>query len=129
MRLVLSVILLVGLVGPGCVWHKQTTAEAGSTPGSAESNAAAKDRASGQKLIVTPDHPLVGRVVSVNTVGKFVVLNFPLGSMPTEDQRLQVYRRGLKVAELKVTNLRYDDNVVADIIAGSTDVGDEARDR
>ncbi len=80
-------------------------------------------------LIVTPDTTLTGAVVSVNEVGRFVVLRFPLGRMPTEGAPLYVYRQGLKVADLKVTGPQKDDHTVADIALGECRVNDEVRDR
>ena len=54
-------------------------------------------------MIVTPENALVGKVALVNPTGRFVVLNFPLGKMAAVDQHLNLYRRGLKVGEVKVT--------------------------
>jgi hypothetical protein len=79
------------------------------------------------KLIVTPDDSLVGKVAMVNQSQRFVILNFPLGRLPLKEQHMNLYRRGLKVGEVKVTAMRHDDNVVADLIAGDSAVGDEAR--
>lgn len=42
-------------------------------------------------------------------------------------KRLNVYRNGLKVGELKVTGPQRDNNTVADIVAGECQVGDEVR--
>ena len=82
-----------------------------------------------QKLIVTPEMALVGKIASVQTPGRFVVLSFPVGHLPAMQQRLNVYRRGLKVGELRVTGPQLDDLVVADVLDGEAGVGDEARDR
>jgi len=70
---------------------------------------------------------MTGRVASVNAPGRFVVLTFPLGSMPALEKRLNVYRRGLKVGELKVSGPQLDVNIDADIIAGECQPGDEVR--
>jgi hypothetical protein len=80
-------------------------------------------------LIVTPAEGIAGKVVSVNSVGKFVVLSFPLAQMPAFEHQLNVYRRGLKVAELKVTGPKLDDTIVADVVQGNAEVGDDVRDR
>jgi len=56
-----------------------------------------------------------------------VVLSFPLGKMAAADQRLSLYRRGLKVGEVKVTGPVREDNIVADLLAGEAAVGDEVR--
>ena len=79
--------------------------------------------------IVTPDNSLTARVVSYNSVGRFVVLSFPVGQMPTLDQSLFLYRAGLKVAEIKVTGPQQDNNTVADLVTGDAQVGDEVRDQ
>jgi len=65
----------------------------------------------------------------VRTAERFVVLNFPVGRLPVIDQRLNVYRGGLKVGEVKVTGPQYDDNVVADLVAGDSEIGDQVRDK
>jgi hypothetical protein len=81
------------------------------------------------KLIVTPEIMLVGKVVRFSSEGRFVVLNFPIGHLPSVDQRLNVYRQGLKVGEVKVTGPERDDNTVADIVAGEAQLADEVRDK
>lgn len=80
-------------------------------------------------LIVTPEHSLVGRVLTYNVAGRFVVLDFPVGKMPVLDQKLFVYRQGLKVGEVKVTGPERDTNTVADLISGEAQKGDEVRDQ
>ena len=80
-----------------------------------------------KKLIVTPDDSMVGKVAMVNQGFRFVVLNFPVGHLPVPEQHLSLYRRGVKVGEVKVTRQQYDDNVVADLSTGDAEVGDEAR--
>jgi len=79
------------------------------------------------KLIITPSNPLMGRVSAANLNLKFVVLTFPIGAIPGKDERLNIYRQGLKVGEVKVTGPQQDNNTVADLIAGNAQVGDEAR--
>jgi len=79
--------------------------------------------------IVAPDTSLVGRVVRVNTNSHFAILNFPLSRLPVMDQPLGVYRNGQKVGELKTTRWQLDDSVVADIVSGECQVGDEVSDR
>ena len=46
---------------------------------------------------------VAGEVSRVNPAGRFVVLSFPSDQMPVMDQLLSIYRRGSKVAEVKVT--------------------------
>jgi len=79
------------------------------------------------KLIITPDMSLAAKVISVNTVGRFVILSFPAEKMPRLQQTLFIYRAGLKVAEVKVTGPQQDNNTVADLVSGEAMVGDTVR--
>jgi hypothetical protein len=79
--------------------------------------------------IITPDYSLSAKVISVNTVGRFVVLSFPAGSLPKIDQTMFLYRGGLKVAELRITGPQQDNNIVADITSGDARVGDTVSDK
>jgi hypothetical protein len=121
------VILFAALLACGCARHTSTSPPAGAPPSPAVSGSAMAAQSS-QKLIVTPGTNLVGKVIRVNPAARFVVLNFPIGHLPVIDQRLALYRKGLKVGEVKVTGPQLDENVVADVIAGEFQVGDEARD-
>lgn len=103
-----------------------TPSPAVQTPAPEEAQAAAPPP-SHQKLIVTPENSVVGKVATVNQSAGFVVLSFPVGHVPAVDQRLSLYRRGLKVGEVKITGPQIDENVVADIVAGDSDVGDEVK--
>jgi hypothetical protein len=104
----------------GCAGTKQKQSrDAASSASSAKGN--------NPKVIVTPETVLVGKVVRVNANARFAVLNFPVGTMPTPGQQLNVYRQGLKVGEVKATGPQQDDNVVADIVNGEAQVGDELR--
>ncbi len=78
-------------------------------------------------LIVTPAPANRGKIILVNPSGRYVVLRCPFGYIPAIDRRLNVYRGGLKVAEIKITGPQRDTNTVGDIIAGECQVGDEAR--
>jgi hypothetical protein len=120
MRSLLSVILLCAFAWCGCV-HKRVADQPRVPPPRAGS------AANYQRLIVTPENALVGKVATVNAAGRFVVLNFPLGKMAAVGQSLDLYRRGLKVGEVKVTGPQRDDNVVADLVTGDAEAGDEAR--
>jgi hypothetical protein len=85
----------------------------------------------GQKsssVIVTPAQPNRGRILTVNSTAKHVVVTYPIGvPLPLVEQRLNVYRAGLKVAEIRVSKERMDVNVVADIASGECKPGDEVR--
>jgi len=82
-----------------------------------------------QSLIITPENSLSGKVLKVNREARFAVLNFPIGRLPSIGQLLNIYRHDLKVGEVKVTGPQKEDNIVADIIVGETEVGDLVRDR
>src|SRR2546427_11755141 len=118
-------VYLLLLLTAGCFFRKHAPAAAGSpaVAGTPPSAAARTNLA----LIVTPGQATTGRVASVNTAGRFVVLTFPLGTMPALEKRMNVYRGGLKVGEVKVTGPQLDINIDADMVAGECQVGDEVR--
>ena len=91
--------------------------------------AGAFDASGKKKLVVTQENSLIGKVALVRTGERFVVLNFPVGRLPAIDQRLNLYRGGLKVGEVKVTGPQYDDNIVADLVEGDSEVGDQVREK
>ena len=123
MRILPVLCLIAGLMLSGCAHRK--TAASKPAPGSRPASA---PKSSGG-LIVTPADVLTGKVVRYNEAGRFVVLSFPIGHLPAVDQRLFVFRKGLKVGELKVTGPQRDDHIVADVTAGEAQAGDEARDK
>lgn len=112
LRLGLLPVLLFGLAG--CV---------------SQPDPPANNREVESKLIVTPESLLVGKVTMFNTAGRFVVLDFPVGRMPSLDQTMFIYREGLKVGEVRVTGPERDNNTVADLISGEAARGDEVRDK
>jgi hypothetical protein len=81
------------------------------------------------QTVVTPDSSLTASVARYNVAGRFVVLSFPVSQMPKLEQTLFLYRNGLKVAEVKVTGPQNDNNIVADLVSGDAQVGDEVRDQ
>jgi hypothetical protein len=114
MRALLAVILLFALTCSGCA-HKKP-ARAATTPA---------PRA-GTQAEVVKTYP-AGIVSRVEPVGRFVILTFPLAQMPAVAQRLVVYRRGVKVGEVRVSGPQRNNNIVADIVTGEPQVGDEVR--
>jgi hypothetical protein len=85
-------------------------------------------------LVPTPDRPLIlpanllsGKIARVNVSGRFAVITFPVGQIPALEQRLNIYRQGLKVGEVKITGPQQDDSIVADITAGEVRPGDDVR--
>jgi hypothetical protein len=122
MKLFLPLTLMaVVLLAAGCASSKPKPAPKTATE--------PKSAASAPEPIVTPDNSLSGKVASYNSVGRFVVLSFPVGQMPKMNQSLFLYRGGLKVGEVKITGPQNDNNIVADLVTGDTQVGDDARDQ
>ena len=122
MRLVIS-LLISSLTLAGCATNnsKPTNAAKRKTP------ATSKARAANQKSTLAPTLQLIGKVASVNSELRFVVLDFSVGDMPGINQRLGVYRAGQKVGQVKVTGPQSDTNIVADVIEGEAQAGDEVR--
>ncbi len=73
------------------------------------------------------DEMVLGRVASVNPPLRFVVMDFPIRRMPAREQRLNVYRNGQKIGEVKVTGPALDTTTAGDIVAGEAQIGDEVR--
>ncbi|HXG49445.1 MAG TPA: hypothetical protein VNO52_17615 [Methylomirabilota bacterium] len=109
MRILWSLVALGLLVGSGCAGRRKDGPEPAAS-----------------KPIITPGKA-TGRVAAVNGAGRFVVVTFPLGTLPTPDRRLHAFRDGLKVAELRPTEWQRDFNLVADIVTGDCQVGDDVR--
>src|SRR5260370_34371845 len=125
MRILLHFVLLVVIFLAGCARNTAGRTDSGPAgwPGTTG------EVAGKQNQSTTPSILLVGKVDQVNSTAQFVVLNFPLGRFPALEQPLRLYRNGVKVGAVQVSAWQYDDNVVADIVAGESQVGDEARDR
>ena len=81
------------------------------------------------KIIVTPGSGSSGKVATYNEAGQFVVLDFPVGQTPQAERRMFVYRNGLKVGEVKISEWRRENLVTADLVAGEAQRGDEVRDK
>ena len=118
--------LFVTLLSSGCASRK---GRAGSTSAQESTTTTTRDENSkhSKPAIVTPATGTIGRVTAANARARFVVITYPIGVMPSLEQRLNAYRNGLKVAELKVTGPTRDTHTVADILAGECQVGDEVR--
>ena len=111
-------IVIAGMLAAGCLYHRPAPSAKRATPA-----------AVAPQPIVTPDNSLTARVVSYNASGRFVVLGFPVGQMPKLEQGLFLYREGMKVGEVKITGPQRENNIVADLVTGEAQVGDEVRDR
>ncbi len=114
-------LLLAGLMATGCLSHRAPTPESGPAPTVAPSTNMA--------TIVTPDTSLAAKVVRYNSVGRFVVLSFPVGQMPQSGQTFFLYRAGLKVGQIKITGPQQDRDTVADLIEGDVQEGDDVREQ
>ncbi len=67
-----------------------------------------------------------GRVVSVNSRLRFVVLDFGFNMLPEPGTVMEVHRNGRRTGELRVSGPSRGGATVADIIAGDARRGDEA---
>jgi len=110
-------ILVCSLVASGCR----------TTSGAKKAGAAPAPPKGKAKVEMTPDYALRGRVAMVNPNTRSVILSFPIGWLPAVDRRLNVYRGGLKVGEVKITGPQIDTNIAADLVAGEAKVGDEVK--
>jgi hypothetical protein len=106
-------VLLAAIVSAGCAAWKRSPAAAPPV----------------STAVVTPDLSLTAKVVSVNTVGRFVVMTFPSGQLPKLQSTVFLYRAGVKVAEVKITGPQDGDNTVGDVISGEANAGDNVRDQ
>lgn len=77
-----------------------------------------------QATAVTPS---TGTIASVNPGLRFVVVDFSFNPSPRVDQRMNVYRDGQKVGEIRISRQARNSIVAADITAGEARVGDEVR--
>jgi hypothetical protein len=112
------ILVIAGMLAAGCLHHRPARPASSATPA-----------AVAPQPIVTPDNSLTARVVSYNASGRFVVLSFPVGQMPKLEQSLFLYRDGMKVGEVKITGPQRENNIVADLVTGEAEVGDEVRDQ
>jgi hypothetical protein len=133
MRVLLPTLLLASVWVSGCATKTEPVFQpvpgGSSAVPSLEGASPANKTKTGEPSIVTPDTILTGRVAVYNEAGRFVVLDFPIGHLPANEQVLFVFRLGLKVGEVKVTGPRRDHNTVADLVSGEARKGDEVRDR
>ena len=123
-------LLAMGLCGCGGPAKTPTDAQPGRTRAAATRLDKPKTKARGSQAvqpIVTAVNAPLGRVVSVNVNLRFAVIDFGLGRMPANDDRLSVFRKGLKVGEVKISGPQQDNNTIGDITNGEALPGDEVR--
>jgi hypothetical protein len=113
--------ILAALVVSGCASHHAAPQKPSPPPTASIST--------NPEPIVTPDSSLSAKVVRYNSVGRFVVLSFPVGQVPQMGQTLFIYRAGMKVGEVKITGPQRDNDVVADLTTGDAEAGDDVRDQ
>ena len=120
----LLVGLLVAWVGSGC-------SAAGSGGASSRSRAVFKEGSSSDAIssetVNRLDERVLGKVIVANPQLRFVVMDFPLRRTPALEQRLNVYRDGQKVGEVKVSGPARDTTIAGDVMVGEARVGDEVR--
>jgi len=116
--------ILAALVVSGCITHHTAP-----PPKSPAPSAPTTSISTNPEPIVTPDSSLSAKVARYNSVGRFVVLSFPVGQMPQMGQTFFIYRAGMKVGEAKITGPQRDNDVVADLTTGDAEAGDDVRDQ
>jgi hypothetical protein len=129
MRILILAASLGALLISGCAHRRSATTQSAPTFSPVAPNALPAGSPARQRMIVTPENGFMGKVAKVNAEGRFVVLNFPIGKTPALEHRMQLYRNGLRVAEVKITGPQLDDDIAADLLAGDAEVGDEAREK
>ena len=116
----LAGLFLVGFIACGCVHHRATAQKPTPAPTPVTSV---------PQPIVTPDNSLSAKVVRYNSVGRFVVLSFPVGQMPQTGQTFFLYRAGMKIGQVKITGPQRDNDTVADLVEGDAQQGDDVREQ
>lgn len=120
--------IAVALLLVGCKHPKPDAVDAiPSNTAAAQREANRTHPAHAQEAKLVPVTSILGKVESVNLLGRFVVVDFTLSPMPQLHQRLGVYRHGQKIGEIKITGPARNQTVAADIIAGEAGTGDEVR--
>jgi hypothetical protein len=140
----ISIALVSGLILAGCASPRDTSKAAAQkagrkpvpkvtlAPSPAKSGAPANPPVSSltvtnKNQVITLSDQTVGKVYSVNQVARFVILDYGLNPLPPLEQRLNVYRNGVRVGELKVTGPVMNGNIAADIMAGEVRRDDQVR--
>jgi len=80
-----------------------------------------------EETVIIPVTTSTGVVARVNEPLRFVVLDYALTHLPGADQILFLYRKGQRVAKVKVTGPVRGQTVAADILEGVAAEGDEVR--
>lgn len=126
------VLLSIGLLLWSACRNSQTTAPKSAVERQpvwtdAENASTSDGDKSNENAVIFPITSGEGTVVKVNQKLRFVVLEFSLHPMPAIGRRLFLYRRGQKVARIKITGPVRGQTVAADILEGSAEENDEVR--
>jgi len=124
MRAAVVVLLAFCLFLPGCRSNDENSGGNASPP-DREKRAMKNDPPAGPR--VTSIQMLSGRVVLVNHALRYVVVEFGVSQLPAPGQRLEVWREGNKVGEVRISGQARAGNVAADILLGDAGQGDEVR--
>ena len=140
----ICISVVCGLILAGCAAHRdapktapekaprkpvmKTTLAPTPAKSPAPANAAvASPSVTNNNQVITLSGQTVGKVYSVNQVARFVILDYGLSPLPPLEQRLNVYRNGVRVGEIKVTGPVMNGNIAADIVAGEVRKDDQVR--
>ena len=137
MRRALLDILLVVALGTSCAQTPGRRDASESGPGSpaAVTSEAASGGANPAGRAGTPPRypamnpitPVQGRVTFVNAKLRFVIADFAFHLMPQVEQRLGLYREGVRVGGVRISGPSRGTTVVADVLSGEAQVGDQVR--
>lgn len=76
---------------------------------------------------LAPSNALIGKVARVNAELRFVVVDFSFKPLPPVGNKMNIYRNGQKVGELKISGPSDGGNIAADLILGQAEPGDTVR--
>lgn len=119
----LVAVVLTAWVWSGC----STPGPGGGSPSRTHSRPGSASNAISAESVNRLDERVQGKVIAANPQLRFVVMDFPLRRRPALEQRLNVYREGQKVGEVKVSGPAIDTTIAGDVMVGEARVGDEVR--
>jgi hypothetical protein len=120
-------LLLLALSITGCAKRRSTLEPSFTVRPVAPQGGAPTNAATAAAPLITPVSSPVGRITRVNLQVMVAVVTFPVGQVPAAGGRYSVFRAGLKVGELKMSEEAADTLRVADITSGALQVDDEVR--
>jgi hypothetical protein len=117
------VVVLSGILLTGCKHARPSDSDSATSKKETKTRT---EKAAAQPKS-TPVQESSGRVASVNSNLRFVVIDFSMNPLPPADQHMNVYRQGQKVGEVKISKESSKGIIAADITAGDAQIGDEVR--